>query len=241
MNPSTLRQDSYSNSFRTPPASEPYERMFPRPLGRPLGRGRDYQCEVVSAPLPRAATRRVPPPELEEDQPEMPPLPRATTRPVPPPARDETKPETPPLARATTRRVPRPEPEDIKPEIPPQGLLGSLFYWLCGGASARKQLRLVETVPLGEKRFVAIIHAQDASTWWAAVRPVWLFLRVLMSPRCSLSPLLPWQDQFRCQDELSEGHCMGCFTWFALTGARCAGDCTRTPGSSSGSSFNSRH
>ena len=183
MNPSTLRQDSYSNSFRTPPASEPYERMFPRPLGRPLGRGRDYQCDVVSAPLPRAATRRVPPPEfeedqpempplpraatrrvpppeLEEDQPEMPPLPRATTRPVPPPARDETKPETPPLARATTRRVPRPEPEDIKPEIPPQGLLGSLFYWLCGGASARKQLRLVETVPLGEKRFVAIIHAQ---------------------------------------------------------------------------------
>jgi flagellar biogenesis protein FliO len=44
--------------------------------------------------------------------------------------------------------------------MPRQGLLGSLFSWLRGRAPARKQLRLVETVPLGEKRFVAIIHAQ---------------------------------------------------------------------------------
>jgi hypothetical protein len=55
--------------------------------------------------------------------------------------------------------VPPPEPEEIKAEMS-RGLLGSLFSWLRGGAPARKQLRLVETVPLGEKRFVAIIHAQ---------------------------------------------------------------------------------
>jgi hypothetical protein len=65
----------------------------------------------------------------------------------------------PPLAHATTRLVPPPEPEEIKPEMP-RGLLGSLFSWIRGGAPARRQLRLVETVPLGEKRFVAIIHAQ---------------------------------------------------------------------------------
>jgi flagellar biogenesis protein FliO len=44
--------------------------------------------------------------------------------------------------------------------MPRRGLLGTLFFWLRGGVPARKQLRLVETVPLGEKRFVAIIHAQ---------------------------------------------------------------------------------
>jgi hypothetical protein len=134
---STLSQNPYSIYSRTAPASEPYERAFPRPLSRPLGRGRDYRCDVVSAPLSRATTRLVPPPEPEEMKPEM-----------------------PPLARATTRLVPPPEPEEIKPEMPRQGLLGSLFSWLRGGAPARRQLRLVETVPLGEKRFVAIIHAQ---------------------------------------------------------------------------------
>jgi hypothetical protein len=108
------------------------------------------------SPLARAATRRALPPEPEEFKAEMP---RATTRNMPPPEPDEVKPEMPPLARATTRRVLPPEPDEIEPEMP-QGLLGSLFSWLRGGAPARKQLRLVETVPLGEKRFVAIIHAQ---------------------------------------------------------------------------------
>jgi len=156
----TLGLNSSSNSSRTAPASEPRERTFPPPLSRPLGRGRDYRPDPVSASVFRAATRRVPPTEPEEFNPEMPPLARATTRRVLPPEPEEFKPEMPPLARATTRRVLPPEPEEFKPEMPPRGLLGSLFSWLRGGAPARKQLRLVETVPLGEKRFVAIIHAQ---------------------------------------------------------------------------------
>ena len=85
------------------------------------------------------------------------------------------------LAGATTRRVLPPEPEEFKAAMP-RGLLGSLFSFLRGGAPARKQLRLVETVPLGEKRFVAIIHAQGASTWWEAAAPVWRSLPVSMSP-----------------------------------------------------------
>jgi len=108
------------------------------------------------SPLARATTRRALPPGPEEFKAEMP---RATTRNVPPPEPDKVKPEMPPLAGATTRRVLPPEPDEIKQEMP-QGLLGGLFSWLRGGAPARKQLRLVETVPLGEKRFVAIIHAQ---------------------------------------------------------------------------------
>ena len=156
----TLGLNSSSNSSRTAPASEPRERTFPPPLSRPLGRGRDYRPDLVSASVFRAATRRVPPTEPEEFNLEMPPLARATTRRVLPPEPQEFNPEMPPLARATTRRVLPPEPEEFKPEMPPRGLLGSLFSWLRGGAPARKQLRLVETVPLGEKRFVAIIHAQ---------------------------------------------------------------------------------
>jgi hypothetical protein len=137
----TLKQNSYSNFSRIAPAVEPYERTLSRPLSRPLGRGRDYRCDVASAPDFRAATRLVPPPEREEPEPE------------------KIAPEMPQLAYATTRLVPPPEPEEIKAEMS-RGLLGSLFSWLRGGAPARKQLRLVETVPLGEKRFVAIIHAQ---------------------------------------------------------------------------------
>ena len=132
----SLGLEPSSNSPRTAPASEPYERAIPRALSRPLGRGRDYRCDAAYVPVPRATTRNVPPPEP-----------------------DKVKPEMPPLAGATTRRVLPPEPDEIKQEMP-QGLLGGLFSWLRGGAPARKQLRLVETVPLGEKRFVAIIHAQ---------------------------------------------------------------------------------
>ena len=178
----SLGLDSSSKSFRTAPVSEPYERAIPRALGRPLGRGRDYRCDAAYVPVPRAATHRVLPPEPEElktemsplayattrrmlpPEPvefkaEMPPLASATTRNLPPPEPEEVKPEMPPIAHATTRRVLPPEPDEIRQEMP-QGLLGSLFSWLRGGAPARKQLRLVETVPLGEKRFVAIIHAQ---------------------------------------------------------------------------------
>ena len=159
MSPSTLRQNPYSDSYCTAPVFEPYEHTSPRPLSRPLGRGRDYRCDVASAPAPRVTARRVPPPDPEENQPVVPPLPRATIHRKPPPKPEEIKPEMPPLALATTRRVFPPEPEEFKPEMP-HGLIGSLVSWLRGGASACKQLRLVETISLGEKRFVAIIHAQ---------------------------------------------------------------------------------
>jgi hypothetical protein len=86
-------------------------------------------------------------------------LARAAARRVVPPEPEEIKSEMPQLAGATTRLVPPPEPEEITLDTPRQGLLGGLFSWLRGRAPARKQLRLVETVPLGEKRFVAIIHA----------------------------------------------------------------------------------
>jgi hypothetical protein len=160
MNPSNLRHNSYSNSSRTASAYEMYERTIPPARGRPLGRGRDYRPDLATFPASRAATRRVPPAEPEESKPETSQLARAETRLVPPPEPEKIQPETPALARATTRLVPPPEPEEFDAEMPRRGLLGSLFFWLRGGATARKQLRLVETVPLGEKRFVAIIHAQ---------------------------------------------------------------------------------
>lgn len=160
MNPSILRQNSYSSSSRTASAYQTYERPTPPAPGRPLGRGRDYRPDLVPAPLSRNTTRAVPPAEPEEFIAEMPQLARATTRLVPPPEPEKIEPEIPALARATTRLVPPPEPEEFDAEQPRRGLLGTLFFWLRGGATARKQLRLVETVPLGEKRFVAIIHAQ---------------------------------------------------------------------------------
>ena len=177
---STFSQNSYSSSSRTAPASEPYERTFSRPLGRPLGRspgrplgrpltrGRDYPCDVVSAPVCRATTRLVRPPEPQEPEPEK-IEPQAFAAEMPQLATCDHAPRAPSRARrnqsemlasATTRRVPPPEPEEISSDTPRQGLLGGLFSWLRGRAPARKQLRLVETVPLGEKRFVAIIHAQ---------------------------------------------------------------------------------
>jgi hypothetical protein len=183
MNTSNLRNNSYFNSSRTTSAYGMYERTIPPAPGRPLGRGRDYRPDLATVPASRATTRRVPPAESEEFKPETPQLARAATRLVPPPEPEKIEPEAPALSHATTRVVPPPEPEKIEPvlpalvqatnrlvpppepeefdaEMPRRGLLGSLFFWLRGGAAARKQLRLVETVPLGEKRFVAIIHAQ---------------------------------------------------------------------------------
>jgi hypothetical protein len=115
------------------------------------------------------------PPEPEEPEPEaiepnafepdMPQFASATARRVAPAAVEAIKPqgiepEMQQLAGATTRLVPPPEPEEITLDTPRRGLLGGLFSFLRGSATTRKQLRLVETVPLGEKRFVAIIHAQ---------------------------------------------------------------------------------
>jgi hypothetical protein len=160
MNPSNLRNNSYFNSSRTTSAYETYERTIPSASGRPLGRGRDYRPDFATAPASRATTRRLPLAEPEESKPETPQLARAVTNLVPPPEPEKIEPEIPALAHATNRLVPPPEPEEFDAEMPRRGLLGTLFFWLRGGATARKQLRLVETVPLGEKRFVAIIHAQ---------------------------------------------------------------------------------
>jgi hypothetical protein len=99
-------------------------------------------------------------PEPKKIEPETPALTRDTAQLVPSPEPEKIEPVMPALAHATNRLVPPPEPEEFDAEMPRRGLLGSLFFWLRGGATARKQLRLVETVPLGEKRFVAIIHAQ---------------------------------------------------------------------------------
>lgn len=66
----------------------------------------------------------------------------------------------PPPPPPATRRVPPPEVTDIRLETPRRGLLGGLFAWLRGERPAAKQLRLAEIVALGEKRFVAIIHAE---------------------------------------------------------------------------------
>ena len=65
-----------------------------------------------------------------------------------------------PISRQVTRQVPPPELSEIEPEAPRRGLLGGLLALLRGGTPAKKQLRLAETVALGEKRFVAIIHAE---------------------------------------------------------------------------------
>jgi Flagellar biosynthesis protein, FliO len=56
------------------------------------------------------------------------------------------------------RRVPRPKlPEPVAPQ---PSLVSRAFGWLGVGNSAPKQLQVVETLPLGEKRFVAILNAE---------------------------------------------------------------------------------
>jgi hypothetical protein len=65
-----------------------------------------------------------------------------------------------PVPRTPIHRVPPPEAEESKPEVAQPGLLSRVFSWLRGGVAAPKKLQLTETVALGEKRFVAIIHAE---------------------------------------------------------------------------------
>lgn len=65
-----------------------------------------------------------------------------------------------PTSRPVTRQVPPPEEKEVQFEAPRRGLLGGILALLRGAAPAKKQLRLAETVALGEKRFVAIIHAE---------------------------------------------------------------------------------
>jgi len=63
---------------------------------------------------------------------------------------------------AATRQLPRPEVMTKLQAMPHAGLVGRLFSWLRGhiGTAASKELRLAETVQLGDKRFVAIIHVE---------------------------------------------------------------------------------
>ena len=63
-----------------------------------------------------------------------------------------------PLQGTPARLVPPPKGAKPKKALPE--ILGRAFSWLRGQAPAPKRLRLAETVALGEKRFVAIIHAE---------------------------------------------------------------------------------
>ncbi len=62
------------------------------------------------------------------------------------------------LRGSQTRRVPPPNGKHLDTAKP--DFLSRALSWLRGDVPPSKQLRLVETVPLGEKRFVAIIHAE---------------------------------------------------------------------------------
>jgi hypothetical protein len=68
--------------------------------------------------------------------------------------------------RKAARQLPPPEAlaalTDAKVRPLQFGILGRIFSWcrVRVGAAATNQLRLTETVSLGEKRFVAIIHVE---------------------------------------------------------------------------------
>ena len=58
------------------------------------------------------------------------------------------------------RRIPRPR-QLPEPVVTPQpSFFSRAFGWLGVGNTAPKQLQVVETLPLGEKRFVAILNAE---------------------------------------------------------------------------------
>jgi hypothetical protein len=66
------------------------------------------------------------------------------------------------LKRQQVHRVPKPKlpPPPPPPAAEPQrGLLSRAFSFLRAGSAPTKQLRLVETISLGEKRFAAILYA----------------------------------------------------------------------------------
>ena len=62
------------------------------------------------------------------------------------------------LKHQQVRRVPKPKlpPEPVAPQ---PNLLSRAFSWLGARSAVQKQMRVIETVSLGEKRFVAILHA----------------------------------------------------------------------------------
>ncbi len=65
-------------------------------------------------------------------------------------------------ARRKPVRVPAPEhvEQQIQSAMPQLGLLQRVVSWFRARATATTHLRLAETVSLGEKRFVAIIHVE---------------------------------------------------------------------------------
>ena len=66
------------------------------------------------------------------------------------------------LKRQQVHRVPKPKlpPPPPPPAAPQPGFLSRAFSFLGGGAVPTKQLRLVETISLGEKRFAAILYVE---------------------------------------------------------------------------------
>jgi hypothetical protein len=66
------------------------------------------------------------------------------------------------LKRQQVHRVPKPKlppPPPPPPAEPQPGFLSRAFSFLRAGSAPTKQLRLVETISLGEKRFAAILYA----------------------------------------------------------------------------------
>ena len=62
--------------------------------------------------------------------------------------------------RQQVHRVPKPKlPPPPPPAEPQPGLLSRAFSFLRASTAATKQLRVVETISLGEKRFAAILYA----------------------------------------------------------------------------------
>lgn len=62
--------------------------------------------------------------------------------------------------RAKTRTNAPSVPEPLRAPLAPSGLLGRALAWFRTGVTKQSHLRLAETVSLGEKRFVAIIHVE---------------------------------------------------------------------------------
>lgn len=63
------------------------------------------------------------------------------------------------LRNQSIRRIP--PPARMQAALRPRhGILARVFLWLRGGLTPDKKLRVLETVPLGEKRLVAIVEAQ---------------------------------------------------------------------------------
>ena len=75
---------------------------------------------------------------------------------------DAEKQDGAPAKVAAARRILAPEgiQKRIQALGPQFGLLGKAFSWFRARATASQNLRLAETVSLGEKRFVAIIHVE---------------------------------------------------------------------------------